>query len=103
MNRSAHRVYRQIIWAAPLLALLVTALFVEGVPVIHAHADGAPGFYDAACSLSLLAAPAAGALLPSTDLPGSHLPELPAPPRTAEPSPPSPLVLGPVSRAPPIV
>jgi len=89
--------------AAPvLLAVLVTALVLEGVPVIHTHLDGEPGFYNAACSLSLLAAPTGGATLPTLDFQGSRLPELPAPIETAESSPPSPVVLGSLPRAPPI-
>jgi len=103
MSRIADRSFRQALWAGPLLALLIAALFLEGVPVIHAHVDGEPGFYNEVCSLSFLAAPSAGALLPSTDLPGPHLPALPAPIQTAAPSPPSPLLLGAVSRAPPAV
>lgn len=103
MRRAVHRILPGTVWAGPLLALLIIALFLEGVPVIHAHVDGKPGLYNAACSLSLLAAPTGGATLPTLDLPGSRLPELPVPIETAESSPPSPFVLGSLARAPPVV
>lgn len=102
MNRVIHRAHPQSLCAGLLLVLLIAVLFLEGFPVIHAHLDGEPGFYNAACSLSLLAAPTGGATLPILDLPGSRLPELPAPIETAASSPQSPFVLGSLSRAPPI-
>lgn len=102
MSRIAQRTYWQTLWAAPLLALLVIAIFLEGFPVVHAHLDGEPGFYNAACSLSLLAAPTGGAPLPTLDLPGSRLPELPAPIQSVPPTPQNPFVLGFASRAPPL-
>jgi len=86
-----------------LLALLVAALFLEGFPVVHTHLDGEPGFYNAECSLSLLAASTGGAPLPTLDLSSSRLPEFPAPIEIAEFSPPSSFVLGSASRAPPVV
>ncbi len=103
MNRVIRRAHPQSLWAGLLLVLLIAVLFLEGFPVIHAHLDGEPGFYNAACSLSLLAAPTGGATLPILALPGSRLPELPATIETAEASPPSPLVPGSAPRAPPVV
>ena len=103
MSRTINRAYRQTLWAGLLLAILVTALLVEGIPVVHAHVDGEAGLYNAACSLSLLAAPTGGVPLPTLDLSSSHLPERPAPIEIAESSPQSPFVLGSASRAPPVV
>ena len=48
-----------------LLALLVSALFIEGIPVVHAHAADEPAIYNAECTFAVLAAHAAGAPLPS--------------------------------------
>jgi hypothetical protein len=48
-----------------LLALLLSALFIEGIPVVHAHADDEPAIYNAECTFAVLAAHTAGAPLPS--------------------------------------
>lgn len=65
-----------------LLALLLSALFIEGIPVVHAHAADEPAIYNAECAFAVLAAHAAGAPLPSahsfsTPLPIRQTPDLP--------------------------
>jgi len=102
MNRTASGASRQTLQVGSLVVLLVAALFVEAVPVVHAHLDGDPGFYNATCGLSLLAALTPDAPLPTADIPGGRLPELPAPIETPESSPSSPFLLGANWRAPPL-
>ncbi len=84
-----------------LLALLLTALVIEGIPVLHAHAAQGPALYNAECPLAGLAAHPTGASLPSTASTVTPLivgenPDLPV-----APVPPSPLLSSADPRAPP--
>ncbi len=84
-----------------LLVLLVTALVIEGIPVIHAHAAPGPALYNEECPLAGLAAHTAGASLTSkistqSPLSVSHTPELPL-----APVPSCPLLSSADPRAPP--
>ncbi len=86
-----------------LLALLLSALVVEGIPVVHAHADGGPVLYNAECPLAKLAAHAAGAPLPGavsaeapltvSQLPEGSLPSSPSSPSLSPPNPRAPPTL----------
>jgi len=95
--------HRRTLWAAAVLALLASVLVLEGIPVIHAHKDGEPAFYNAQCSLSLLATQSGGAPLPSLDVPGSRLADLPVRLETDQAAAPSRFVWVSVPRAPPVV
>ncbi len=85
-----------------LLALLLTALVMEGTPVLHDHAADQPAIYNAECPLASLAAHTAGALLPSAGSVGSPLIAGPTASLPAASITPCPLLLSADPRAPPI-
>ena len=77
-----------------LLALLLSALFIQGIPVVHTHAADEPAIYNAECALAALAAHTAGTPLPSPvssgiPLAADQTPDLPVSPTTVSPSLPS--------------
>lgn len=71
-----------------LLALLLTALAIEGVPVLHAHEARRPAIYNEECPLAGLAAHRTGAPLPTAVFTDGPLIAAPAPdlPTAAVPS-----------------
>ncbi len=92
---------KRTIEAGALLALLLTALVLEGIPPLHAHASYEPAIYNQECVLAGLAANTAGATLPppvsaTSPLTVSHTPAL-----LVVPVPSSPLPSPADARAPP--
>ncbi len=84
-----------------LLAPLLSALIIEGVPVLHAHASDQPAIYNEECHLAALAAHTAGAPLPSPVSAAVPLIVSQTPDLLAALVLPSPLLLSADSRAPP--
>ena len=75
-------------WVGALVALLLSAFFIEGIPVVHAHAADEPAIYNAECVLAALAAHTAGTPLPSPvssgiPLAADRTPDLPVSPPAA--------------------
>jgi len=66
MSHTSERTVKQRVAVGVLLALLLSALFIEGIPVVHAHAADEPAIYNQECALAALAAHPAGAPLPLT-------------------------------------
>jgi hypothetical protein len=61
MNHSIEPAGKLRVWVGVLVLLLFSALFIEGIPVVHTHAAEEPGIYNEQCQLALLAAQGAGA------------------------------------------
>jgi hypothetical protein len=102
MNQSGERGRKRTIGVTALIALLASALFVEGIPVLHAHDAAEPALYNEECTLAQVAAHSVGGPVPfspsdgslQTVVEGRDLPIVPAP------SPPA--LSTPESRAPPV-
>lgn len=84
-----------------LLALLLSALVIEGVPVLHAHEADQPAIYNEECPLAGLAAHSTSAPLPSMDSAAISLISGNAPDLTRHRVPPSLLLASADSRTPP--
>lgn len=102
MNPSTGPARGRGVGVAALLALLLSALLAEGIPVVHAHEAENPAIYNEECPLAGLAAQTAGAPLPSpvssaVPLAVNQSPDLPAAPVPA-----SSLLSSADSRAPPV-
>ena len=101
MSHVSERTVKRNVEVGVLLALLLSAIIVEGIPVLHAHEADKPAIYNEECPLAGLAAHTAGAPLPSpvsaaVPLTVNQTPDLPAAPVL-----PSPLLSSTDSRAPP--
>lgn len=101
MSRSTESAHGLRVGVGALLALLLSALVVEGVPLLHVHEADKLAIYNEECPLAGLAAHTAGAPLPSpvssaVPLTVSQAPDLPAALVL-----PSPLLLSADPRAPP--
>lgn len=101
MTSSPQRSTKTTIAVASLLVLLLSALVLEGIPVVHSHAAQELAFYNAECPLAALMAHATGAP-PASPVPtGIPLPTSQAPDLFIAAVPPSPFLSSADPRAPP--
>lgn len=84
-----------------LLVLLLSALVLEGIPVVHSHAAQDPALYNAECPLASLIAHASAAPTVSPVHAGIPLPTSQAPNLFIDIAPLSPLLSSADPRAPP--
>ncbi len=97
---SQHLRKRGVIVIAPV-ALLLAALFVEGIPVLHAHDAAEPALYNEECTLAQVAAHSVGGPVHSSTSDGGPQPVVEGQDLPIVPAPSPPVVSTPGSRAPP--
>lgn len=90
VNRPTERTAKAMLGVG-LLALLLSALVLEGISTVHTHAGGGPALYDPECPLAKLATHSAGAPPPravsaEAPLTVGQLPEGPLPSFPSSPS-----------------
>jgi len=81
MTSSPERSIKTTTAVGALLVLLLSALVLDGIPVVHSHAAPGPAFYNGECPLAALiahatAAPTVSPVSAAIPLPTSQTPDL---------------------------